>query len=585
MRAFLLVLLVALVGGIPASAQTPDFVREKNVAVAMRDGVVLRADVWRPRGEGRFPVLVYRTPYGKDDALAEYPIFARAVERGYAIVAQDVRGRYASAGEFEPYRNEGRDGYDTIEWAARQPWSNGKVGTFGLSYPGAVQWLAAVESPPHLKAMVPAMTFASPNRFFYFNGVFDSSWIPWIWYNIAPDRRARAGLRGEKTYDEARASWKTERSRVLGSPLGAVREFRTAAPFYFDWLRHPAGDAWWTWANLAGKYGRTNAAVLNLSGWNDEGYGPDGATRNFAGLVASRRGGAARAALVIGPWVHGVEETGQTKVGDREFGPTARIDYDETILRWMDRYLRDVDNGVDREKPVRVFVMGENRWLEAETWPVPGTREVTLYFAPDGGLAKEAPTASESSSSFRSDPASPVADPYDGDYGARDFRALSSRKDLLTFETEPLESPVTVVGPMTIEVHVSSDAKDFDLWARVYDVAPDGTVWNLMSPGVDVLRASYRSGAGRRELLRPGRVYTLRFTNLATANTFAEGHRIRVQLSGAFAPHLSRNLQTGRLENDSTSARAATIVVRHDLAHPSRIVLPVLGTRGTSHNK
>jgi putative CocE/NonD family hydrolase len=192
-RLFPLLLLFAI--SLPAVAQQAspaagNFILEKDVAVPMRDGVVLRADVLRPRGTGRFPVLVYRTPYGKEPALEGYTTFRRAVERGYAVVVQDVRGRYASGGEFRPYENEGRDGYDSIEWAARQPWSNGAIGTFGLSYPGAVQWLAAVENPPHLKAMVPAMTFSSAQNFFYAGGLWDMSWIEWIWDNIAPDVRA-----------------------------------------------------------------------------------------------------------------------------------------------------------------------------------------------------------------------------------------------------------------------------------------------------------------------------------------------------------------------------------------------------------
>ena len=205
-KRLVLVLLVLLGGTLrlaPAQAtleQSDDsIVVETNVAVPMRDGVVLRADLLRPRQGEKFPVLVYRTPYGKDSALKEYGIFRKAVARGYAVVVQDVRGRYASAGEFVPYRNEGRDGYDTIEWAARQPWSNGSVGTFGLSYPGAVQWLAAVESPPHLKAMVPAMTFSTPRNFFYSGGVFDGSWLGWIWNNIAPDARVRKNLPGPRS--------------------------------------------------------------------------------------------------------------------------------------------------------------------------------------------------------------------------------------------------------------------------------------------------------------------------------------------------------------------------------------------------
>src|SRR5262245_48189842 len=172
---------------------------ERNVAVPMRDGVLLRANVLRPATEGRFPTLVYRTPYGKDHAQESYSLHRRAVERGYAVVLQDVRGRYESDGEFEPYRHDGKDGYDTIAWAAAQPWSNGEVGTFGLSYPGAVQWLAALESPPALKAMAPAMTYSTARNFFHSGGVFDLSWVPWIWNNIAPDARQRKNLAGPRT--------------------------------------------------------------------------------------------------------------------------------------------------------------------------------------------------------------------------------------------------------------------------------------------------------------------------------------------------------------------------------------------------
>src|SRR6266581_8771476 len=220
-------------------SQTPaaQSVVERNVAVPMRDGVVLLADVLRPAESGKFPVLVYRTPYGKDAAQEEYTTFRHAVERGYGVVIEDVRGRYHSDGEFRSYENEGRDGYDTIEWAARQLWSNEAVGTFGLSYPGAVQWLAAVESPPHLKAMAPAMTFSTPGNFFHSGGLFDMSWTDWIWNNIAPDVRVKRGLAGPRTGEEDRAAWKGLRASVLGRlPLSALDEFRDVAPYLFTWM-------------------------------------------------------------------------------------------------------------------------------------------------------------------------------------------------------------------------------------------------------------------------------------------------------------------------------------------------------------
>ena len=224
-----------------AQASRATYIREGNVDVPMRDGVRLRADILRPP-QGPSPTLVYRTPYGKHAALENYTIFIRAIERGYAVVVQDVRGRYASDGEFRPYANEGHDGYDTIEWASRQPWSNGRVGTFGLSYPGAVQWLAAAESPPHLQAMVPAMTFSTPHNFFYSGGVWDLSWLEWIWMNIAPDARHKAGLPNPPE-PHAVASWPALRDRLLRTlPLDQVQELRDVAPYYYDWLHHPPDD-------------------------------------------------------------------------------------------------------------------------------------------------------------------------------------------------------------------------------------------------------------------------------------------------------------------------------------------------------
>jgi len=307
----------------------------KDVAVPMRDGVILRADVLLPKGAGRFPTLVYRTPYNKESALRTAKTFSKAVARGYAVVLQDVRGRYASDGEFNAYRNEGHDGYDTIEWAAKQSWSDGNVGTFGLSYPGAVQWLAAVENPPHLKAMVPAMTFSTPRNFIYSGGLFDGSWIDWIWFNIAPDIRSRKGLPGPKTHKEAAEAWEHEHQRLQEFlPLRDLPDLKDISPFYYEWLSHPAADPWWDWAELRNKYGRVHAAVLNFSGWYDEAYGPDGATTNFNGLLAARRNEKdPRTRTVLGPWTHGGEE--ESRSGEREFGPSAPIDYDELILRWM----------------------------------------------------------------------------------------------------------------------------------------------------------------------------------------------------------------------------------------------------------
>ena len=230
-----------------------------------------------------------------------------------------------------------------------------------------MQWLAAVESPPHLKAMVPAMTFSTARNFFYAGGTWDLSWIAWIWENIAPDARVRAKLPGPQTGKEADAAWKGLRAgpAVPAAADRPARARRSVAPYYFDWLAHRPGEAYWDWADLRGRYGKVGAAVLNFSGWHDETYGPEGAITNFLGLLAARKGEKdPRTQLVIGPWTHGGEDTDHS--GERKFGPTAPIDYAELILRFMDRYVRGIDNGVDREPRVRTFVMGENAWRTSD---------------------------------------------------------------------------------------------------------------------------------------------------------------------------------------------------------------------------
>ena len=338
----------------------------------MRDGVVLRATLYRPATAGRFPTLVYRTPYNR--TVPADPIVLAAVRRGYVVMLQDVRGRHGSGGVFQPYQQEGRDGYDTIEWAARQPWSNGSVGTYGLSYPGAVQWLAAVERPPSLRAMVPAMTFSRPESFWYSGGVWDGSWLDWTWLNIAPDLRRRLGAEGPKRDEAAARSWDQERRAARRHrPLLELPNFKGVAPWYYEWMRHPPGDEYWSFAKLSGSYDRVKARVLNLSGWFDEAYGPVGAVENFQG---------AGDALVLGPWTHGGVQ--RSKAGDREFGPAAALNYDELVLDWMDRHVKGVDSVAARPK-VRVFVMGSNRWREADRWPFPGTRADTFDLAGQRG--------------------------------------------------------------------------------------------------------------------------------------------------------------------------------------------------------
>jgi putative CocE/NonD family hydrolase len=556
-----------------------EMIVEHDVAVPVRDGTVLRADIYRPNTENPLPVLLYRTPYGKHHASDSYETHLRAVERGYVVVLQDVRGRYTSEGLFNPYRNEGQDGYDSIEWAAKQPWSNGDVGTYGLSYPGAVQWLAAVQSPPHLKAMVPAMTFSSPRNFFYMNGVFDMSWLPWIYLNIAPDARVRLGVEVATDNADVADLWRRDGDRIRSFlPLRELPFLRDEAPFYFTWLQHSPTDEWWNWAEIRGRYDRTDAAVLNLSGWYDEAYGPEGAVTNHNGLVAARPEQHARSHLLLGPWQHGVIETSRQQLGELDFGPHSGIDYDEELLRFFDQYLKKKATGLGSEPAVRYFTMGANEWRTADGWPPADVeqRRLALGTADGHGVLIDWDEKSDTPyTAFDADPANPVVDPY-GTFEAHDFQQLSAQDDVLVFDTPPLAEPITVAGSASTRMFVSCDCADFDLWVRLLDVYPDGRAINLMSPGADVQRMSYRDETKGRQLLIPGEVYAVVIDGLLTSNRFEVGHRIRIQVSASFAPHLSRNLQTGESEVVSSRSVIATITVHHNTDHRSSLVLPVI---------
>ncbi len=358
------------------------------------------------------------------------------------------------------------------------------------------------------------------------------------------------------------------------------------AEWYYEWMRHPPYDPWWEWAELTNKYDRVSAAVLNVSGWHDEMYGPLGATTNFAGLVKTR-GGQARAArtqVVIGPWTHG-SDWDATVVGQREMGPAAALDYDALVLDWMDAWLKGAANGVKERPPVRVYAMGAGAWRTGETWPLPAERR-SLFL---GGAPVPGPRGRHA----RMDrarrrraqrpscpmPRVPCVDPYDAEAGGLDFAPSAPGTTCSCSRRAPLSEDLEVVGPITAEIAIAVDRPDTDLWVKLLDVAPDGTAFNLMSTGLDVLRASYRNKTAHQELLEPGRIYRLTLDTLMTANRFVRGHRIRVALMASFAPNISRNLHTGRLETHSGETARATITVHHGGARGSRLVLPVAAGR------
>jgi len=371
----------------------------------------------------------------------------------------------------------------------------------------------------------------------------------------------------------ARAAWPGVADEYFGYlPLAELPFLREEAPWYFEWLAHPPETAFWDWAELEGRHADVDAAVLNLSGWHDEAYGPDGAITNHRGLVAAR-GKDPRSHLVLGPWTHGVASTERSEFGALDFGPDAAIDYDALLLDFFDTYLRGEETGLRDAPPVRYFVMGENAWHSADAWPPAGTRPRSwcLGAGETGRLGDCGDDEGAGTSEFVADPARPVTDPH-GSFGPRDFAMLGERDDVLVFDSGVLDQTLTVAGSGQAEIFVSCECRDLDLWVRLLDVYPDGRAISVMSPGGDVMRASYALGGP----LSPGRVYRLVIDRLMTANAFNAGHRLRVQVSASFSPHLSRNLQTGESEIDSAETRPGRIRIHHSPRYPSSLTLPLL---------
>jgi putative CocE/NonD family hydrolase len=576
-------------------ATFPNVIIEQNVPVPMRDGVVLRADLYRPNEGERFPTLVYRTPYGKDRRHENWErSLGRALRSGYAVVVQDVRGRYHSDGRYQAYHQEGKDGYDTIEWAAGQSWSNGRVGTFGLSYPGAVQWLAAMETPPHLAAIFPAMTFASGRHFFYFGGAFNHTWIRWIEVNIAPDERRRRDLPGPRTYRDSRKRWdehKWEWEEFL--PIVDFPLLKDIAPWYYDWLRHPDDGDYWSFADVTAAHDRMTVPALNFSAWYDDNYGPMGAIANFNGMRERAATEEARRGqkLILGPWTHGGADETETRFGELDFGVNATFDYFGVLLRWHDRWLKGIRNGVDDWPPVQIFVMGENVWRGEQEWPLDRTRYVPYYLRGDGSantvegdgrLSTEPAPDGEPPDRFTYNPRHPVVIENFESAGPFDHSVIQQRDDVLVYTTDPLDSDVEVTGPITAHLWIASSAVDTDFGLMLLDVHPDGKAFNMMPMDAGFLRARYRDSEESPVFLTPGEPTEIVISGMVTSNLFRAGHRIRILVSSSRFPVFDRNLNTGEPPAASSHMISAHQTILHDAAHPSRVILPVIPRAGRS---
>lgn len=589
-----------------------DVVVEKNVRVPMRDGVRLAADLYLPArngkvAEGRFPVVMERTPYDKEGKVNEGRYFAR---RGYVAVMQDVRGRFASEGEWYAFAKEAPDGFDSIEWAATQPWCDGNVGTMGGSYCGSDQSAAATLNPPHLKAMVVSVgTSNYHTSSMRQNGALELRFMVYAFRMATTSREALADatLKAALTDDFARVGeWLTRTPYKKGS--SSLRFL----PSYEQWLLDILGEGdyneYWKQRGYAiDHYYEEHADVptIYLGGWYDS-YAR-GTTANYVALSRMKQ---TPQHLIMGPWTHG--GWASSFAGDVDFGPDALMDdYNGYRLRWFDRWLKGIENGVDREQPVRLFVMGggDSRkdrsgrlshggvWRDAPDWPLPSTRATPYYLHADGTLSPQSPAASEPSR-YTFDPRDPVptigggisaaehimpAGAYDQRggkrfYGCKDTLPLAARSDVLVFQTPELTEDVEVTGPLTVKLWAATSARDTDFTAKLIDVHPpnpdypDGFAQNISD---SILRGRYRNSRDQAELLEPGTVYEFAIVLYPTSNVFARGHRIRLDISSSNFPRFDINPNTGGVLGRDRRFELAEQAVFHDPERPSHIVLPV----------
>jgi len=551
----------------PAAQATPEVKIEFNRRVPMRDRTELSADIYRPVGEGKFPVILNRTPYTKAGA-STFKIAQYFTSHGYVYVAMDVRGRGDSDGTFEPYRHDGQDGYDAIEWLAVQPWSTGKVGTIGGSYNGRIQWLTAIQQPPHLTAMI---VLASPSDPFVEWPTGQPLPMDISWYHFT----AGHVLQNMEVVD-----WKKLYEHL---PLITMDEaMGRPNRFWKEEVEHAKLDSWWEDLRYQNKYDRVRVPVLNISGWYDDEQ--VGTPLNYIG-VTTKGSPTIRSSqkLLVGPWPHAINSS--TKLGTVEFGPTAVIDMNAYWLRWFDQWLKGSDSGFMKEPPVRIFVMGENVWRDENEWPIART-QWTKYFLHSNGQANTlsgngtlstAEPASEPSDSYSYDPAKPVTFITDPSFaqigGPDDYREVEQRADVLVYTSDALTEAMEVCGPLRVHLSAASSARDTDFMAKLIDVWPNGFAQRLND---GMVRARFREGMDKPSLIEPGRVYSYDLDLWNTCQLYQKGHRIRVEVSSSAFPKYDRNLNTGEALGQTTRMAVAQQKIYHDREHPSYVILPIV---------
>ena len=560
-----------------------------DVPATMRDGTVLRANVYRPAGDGRWPVLLARLPYGKEYELGRSSLDpVNAARRGYAVIVQDTRGRFRSEGEFVPYAREAEDGFDSVQWAAGLPYSDGQVGMFGGSYFGQTQWLAAVEQPPALKALVPNITFNGAfNGHVFRNGALElgmvAAWTLAMGFDnwVRRSRSDPAGI-GRAWYQLAHELDNLAAAGFAELPLEGFGPLSRTG-MLLDWpdiVAHEMDREFSRTRMLTDRHERVLVPTFNAGGWFDCFLGDT--LLNYRRMRDLGR----PTKLLVGPWAHGRT---LNPIGELSFGYAAqaalidlRIDWHSLQLRWFDHWLKGLDTGILQEPPVKLFVMGRNRWRDEADWPLARARTVAYHLRQDGRLTEEPPGEGEDPDSYLYDPADPV--PTRGgnvlispEYppGPYDQRPLEARPDVLVFTSDPLQRDTEVTGPLRVRLFAASDAPDTDWVARLCDVHPDGRSFNLADC---ILRARYRDFAtgAAPSLIEPGRVYEYDLDLWATSNVFMAGHRIRLHVTSSSFPRWDRNPNTGHGFGRDAELRPARQTVFHDAARASALMLPIV---------
>lgn len=555
-------------------AHAESLTQEFNVRMPMADGIELSADIYRPATLDRVPVVLIRTPYTK--STVAYADSGRWwAQHGYAFVVQDVRGRGDSEGKFYPLVSEASDGYDTLEWIGHQKWSSGSVGMIGSSYVGWTQVYAATRSSRFLKAIVPGNTPPDPNRNFPLSfGVPMLDGVAWL---ALIDGHTMQNL-SSVDFDEA----------FHGAPLSALdKYFGRQLPAWHDWLNHPTDDAYWQAQSYQQKLLAAKVPALHISGWYDDVL--VGTTENFVNIttqaldVQTRRS----QSLLIGPWPHSAT-TGQ-HLGSIDFGPSSDVDLQLLQLRWFDHWLKGIDNGIGKDPPVRIFVMGVNRWVDENEWPIARTTYVKYFLHSNGhansrmgsgSLSTVAPR-SEPADRFQYDPADPA--PFITDRrntvqvgGPDDYSEVELRKDILVYTTAATEEPQWICGPLRVRLFAASSALDTDFTAKVLDVHPDGFAQRLND---GLIRARFRLGNDRQVLLKRGEVEDYDIDVWSTCLELQKGHRLRLEISSSSFPKFDRNLNTGGTLGAETSGVIARQQVFHEQLHQSYLLLPVVRPR------